>query len=286
MRLLIQGDSHGRNPDILPKIAIAGENKIQHLLVAGDFGLWTHEAVGHEFLDAVNANAEANNLTVYVVGGNHENWDHWNWFVENMPTSKGFAMVRRRVLLAPKAHRWTWAGKQFIGAGGAVSIDKDWRRAAEQGRALDSYGHRTRAHGDRTLWWPDEELKDSDVATIATWGKCDYLITHDCSNYTPWKSRLKPDMDSQIHRQRIDEVLKTTQPKMHFHGHMHENYDWINEYSGGGSREIGLAAFNDRHSWGVLDLNENKWFWPDEFYDAKEDRARRKAESLELDSNF
>src|SRR5687767_7584478 len=118
MRVLFAGDSHGNVDDLVPKLYMAGDNRIQHVVVVGDFGLWTHFADGHEFLDEVNEAARVNNLNVYAVGGNHENWDHWNWYVENHPTSKGFAMVRRRVLLAPKAHKWEWAGKTFFAAGG------------------------------------------------------------------------------------------------------------------------------------------------------------------------
>lgn len=267
IRILIQGDSHGNPNDIIPKIYKAGEYNIQHVLVVGDFGLWTHFADGHEFLDEVNEAARINRLSVYAIGGNHENWDHWNWICENMPTSKGFALARRRVMLAPKTHQWTWAGKKFIGAGGAVSIDKNYRLEKEK--------------EPKTLFWPNEQLLDSDVEVIASMGKADYLITHDCSNYTPWGSRIKPDFDSQIHRQRIDEVLKSVQPSMHFHGHMHEKYDWTNEYSGGGARTIGLEAFQDFNSWGVLEVEEGRWYWPSEFYQALDDRAERKVQSNE-----
>lgn len=283
IRILIQGDSHGQYGDIIPKIYKAGEFKIQHVLVVGDFGLWTHIADGHQFLDDVNEAARINNLSVYAIGGNHENWDHWNWICNNMPTSKGFAMARRRVLLAPKAHRWSWAGKQFIGAGGAVSVDKDVRLAQERGGThfLKDWGINQdfgRGSGEKTLYWPNEQLENHDVNLIKTWGEADYLITHDCSNYTPFGKRLKPDPDSQVHRQRIDEVLKSVQPKMHFHGHMHEAYDWNNDYSGGGARTIGLEAFKDFNSWGILDVDKDEWFWPTEYYEALDARAQRKKE--------
>lgn len=277
IRVLIQGDSHGNVKDIIPKIYTAGKHGIQHVLVVGDFGLWTHKADGHEFLDEIQDAARINNLSVFAVGGNHENWDHWNWIVENMPTSNGFAMARRRVLLAPKAHKWTWGKKTFVGAGGAVSVDRSYRLAAERGEVFGM-----RKSGPKTLYWPNEQLLDADVETIKTFGKADYLITHDCSNHTPWKSRLKPDIDSQIHRQRIDEVLKSTQPKMHFHGHMHERYDWFNNYSGQnlqtgeGARTLGLEAFTDFNSWGVLEVEEGVWHWPSEFHAALDARAERK----------
>lgn len=273
IRIVVVGDTHGNFADIRDKIMVAGKHKINHVLVVGDFGLWTHFADGHEFLDEVQELARINKTNVFAIGGNHENWDHWNWYVENNPTHKGFAMVRRRILLAPKAHAWTWANKRFVGAGGAVSIDKDSRLHQER--------------KPKTLWWPNEQLTQDDVAKISTFGTADFLFTHDCSNNTPFKHRLKPDHDSQIHRQRIDDVLRSVKPKFHFHGHMHEQYDWVNEHTygysafdnepwtGPSTRTIGLEAFQDFNSWGVLDVNTETWYWPDEFDDAAKARAIR-----------
>jgi hypothetical protein len=277
MRIMIQGDSHGIKGDILPKIYQAGEWKINHLLVVGDFGLWTHKAENHEWLDEVNEAARINNLSVYAVGGNHENWDHWEWYCENHPV-KGWGMVRRRVLLAPKTFKWKWGKKQFFGAGGAVSIDRKERLEEERGWQ-DRYTLQWRGgSGPKTLWWPNEQLLDADVDRILSWDEdCDYLITHDCSNYTPWGHRLKPDLDSQIHRQRIDRLLKGVQPKFHFHGHMHEKYDWVNEYSGGGARSIGLAAHRSPYSYGVLDVEDGRWWWPKEYEAEVAARKARKA---------
>jgi hypothetical protein len=287
MRVLIQGDSHGNVNDIIPKIYTAGKHRIQHVLVVGDFGLWTHKADGQEFLDEVNEAARINNLSVYAIGGNHENWDHWNWICENMPTSKGFAMARRRVLLAPKTHHWTWAGKTFIGAGGAVSVDKDYRLAAERG---DIPG--VSRSGPNTLYWPNETLTDEDVWDLKSMGTADYLISHDCSDHTPWKTRLKPDADSVLHREKMDKIIASVQPKMHFHGHMHTQYDWVNkrshglresafgddesEWNGVETRTLGLEAFKDFNSWGVLDVEDEAWYWPREFYAALDERAARK----------
>lgn len=291
IRLLVVGDTHGQVTDLIPKIYKAGELKINHVLVVGDFGLWTHFADGHEFLDEVQEAARINNLSVYAIGGNHENWDHWNWFCENMPTHKGFGLVRRRILLAPKVHSWTWAKKTFVGAGGAVSVDRDDRLEKERGFTTEpgAYGRKVRGTGSRTLWWPNEELTDEDVWAVKAIGTADYLFTHDCSNFTHFQHRLKPDAASERHRHRIDTVIKAVQPKMHFHGHMHTQYDWVNTLSHGDSaflnepwtgpetRTIGLEAFTDFNSWGVLDVVEGTWQWPADVAKA----ADRRAQALE-----
>lgn len=223
MRIGLIGDMHGDIRDATRALNQMGKRNITHVFQLGDFGLWTHNAKGVEFLDEVNAVAEANRLTVFAIGGNHEHWDHWNWFVDNMPTHKGFAMARRRVLLAPKIHHFTLANRKFVVAGGAVSVDKRWRLEEEHERRQP-----------RTLWWPNEELTDKDAMVIrTTFPKADILLTHDCSNYTHFQGRLKPDADSERHRRRIDDVIRAVEPKVHFHGHMHERYEWENVLSHG-----------------------------------------------------
>jgi hypothetical protein len=56
---------------------------------------------------------------------------------------------------------------------------------------------------------------------------------------------LKNDPDSHIHRQKIDEVVHNTKAKIHFHGHMHDWYDYTNHYGG---KIYGLEC-NDDAMW-------------------------------------
>lgn len=287
MKIYVAGDVHGNPVNMAKHIYRAGERKISHLIVCGDFGLWTHFADGQTYLDEIQEAARINNLNVYAVGGNHENWDHWNWMVENFPNTKGFARARSRILLAPKAHKWKWDGKVFVAAGGAVSVDKDMRLKEERG--YDFHYDRwvkSKATGPRTLWWPNEEFTDNDIKTIASYQvEADYLFTHDCSNNTPFGRRLKPDLDSEIHRKRIDKVIHLTRPLMHFHGHMHEKYDWVNSirvptddrYPEGWHdiQTYGLEADAMLNSWGVLDTQTDEFLWQggdaDEYFQAWED---------------
>lgn len=262
------GDTHGIKSDIWNACREAGDRKIKHVVVLGDFGLWDHRAEGVEFLDECNEAARVNDCTIFAIGGNHENWDNWNAYFENLtlPRHKGFVMVRRRVLLAPKIHTWKWANKIFVGAGGAVSIDREWRLKGERGERDQITGRRiVSGSGPKTLWWPNEQLTDEDVAAIESWNiKADYLFTHDCSDKTPFYNRLKPDLDSQIHRQRIDKVLRATKPDFHFHGHMHTKYDWMNADAHRwehGTQTYGLECNNDWWSWGVLDIEKDKFYW-------------------------
>jgi Icc-related predicted phosphoesterase len=302
MRVMVAGDWHGNTKHAVNLINKAGDLKIQHVLQVGDFGLWTHSLEGHVYLDEIQDAARCNNLSVYVVGGNHENWDHWNWITNTMPGSKGFSAVRSRVLLAPKANGWTWAGKKFGSAGGAVSIDRDFRLARERGgMIMTAMGLRDfgRGTGPRTQWWPDEQFSEHDLIKYKmNVGKVDYLFTHDCSDYTPFHDRLKPDLDSKAHRQRIDKVIANSQASMHFHGHMHTRYDWENARSHGffepgegarATRTIGLeadpAAMDRRSgapgdSWGVLDVETGEWLWPDDVSASIERRRAAKEDAV------
>jgi len=101
--------------------------------------------------------------------------------------------------------------------GGAVSIDRQWRMSAEK--------------APRTLYWPDEAISPKDVLLASQMGTdkpVDVLLSHECSNRTPWQYRLKNDAESQDNRLRMDTIIDRVKPHIHFHGHMHEKYDWVN----------------------------------------------------------
>lgn len=99
-------------------------------------------------------------MTVYAIGGNHENADEVQLFEAN-PDEDGFVTLRPHVRWVPRGQRWTWTGVRFGALGGAFSLD--WR---------------TRTIG--TTWWPTrEELGDTDVERLGD-APLDVLLTHDC----------------------------------------------------------------------------------------------------------
>lgn len=252
IKIMLVGDTHGGTHTVKNKIDIAKEvGGLDRMLILGDFGLWWRYE-GVQFIDEINEHARANNFYIFALPGNHENYDWWNSVIEHAPTSKGFAYLRTNVLLSPRTHEWRWAGKQFAIAGGAVSIDKAWRLQHE------------RNTGER-VWSKDEQLTDNEVDLFlkrVSDKKIDYFFTHDCSNMTPWKGRLKPDFDSQMHRQRIDRILREAQPSMHFHGHMHERYEWENLTGDDHwTSTFGLECNDDPYSWGVLDTKTDEFTW-------------------------
>lgn len=252
------GDVHGNKREARSALENARDHSVQHIVWCGDCGLWPGLG-GIDFLDETNALARKYDIFNYWVGGNHENWDEWIRVVRSAPKGgTGFSYLRSHILLAPRLHRWHWDGKTFGSAAGAVSIDKAWRTEGQS-------------------WWPQETLTEPEVeGAISMFGPkdIDYMITHDCSNYTPWKSRIKPDPDSMMHRQKIDRILAAATPKMHFHGHMHQRYEWENTISNPNYliNTIGLECDGDKYNWGILDTATDEFkFRGTELADFKKD---------------
>lgn len=246
-KIMVLGDTHGNTPFTTNIVGRAKRHDARHIIQVGDFGLWDHFEDGVRFLDALNEALRRDGTKLFAVGGNHENWVRWNWYIENNPKrADGWTYLRSHIYIAPKTMHWEWFNKRFALAAGAVSIDRDWRLEKERDADL----------GPNNLFWWDEQLLDADVDAMES-KKVDFLFTHDCSNATPFKSRMKPDFESQTHRQRIDAVLRKTAPEVHFHGHMHTKYDWMNLHDSivGAhyTQTYGFECDGMHWSWGILD---------------------------------
>lgn len=262
MRMMVVGDTHGNAGAVEYKAKLAKHLGADRMMICGDFGLWPgYEGV--KYLDDVNAIGHEYNQYVFALPGNHENHDQWEkWLDMGLPTSAGFTYVRDRLLFSPKVHNWKWGDKHYFICGGAVSIDKAWRKPG-------------------ISWWENETFSEEDLSSVEKYKgpAIDYLFTHDCSDYTPWKTRLKPDPESVANRKRIDRAIAALRPRNHFHGHMHQSYDWLNTASHGkfetafGTDDInwdgetvthtfGLECDYDENSWGILDTERDRFFWP------------------------
>lgn len=273
MRIMLTGDSHGNTRQMEYWIARAAERKISHMIVLGDFGLWPgYEGV--RYLDNINRAATEAEIKVMAVLGNHDAYNIFEAYKQFAPTHHGFFYLRDN-LMATKVANFRLGGKTFRVAGGAVSVDRDWRIAHEKGLPYtDGFGQKiqTRAMGEQTLWWPQEQLTDSEIEYVKSFGEADILLTHDASDYTPWKNRLKPDDESTRHRHKIDDLIRAVKPKMHFHGHFHTKYDWTNTLGTdafGAEPEVNVQTYgleadyeamndisrfmNRLDNWGILD---------------------------------
>lgn len=225
---LIVGDVHGDLAFTSRMNALAKTNGVATILQVGDFGIWDHTPDGVNFLDALNDESERFGVQWVFVPGNHENYDRLEWYEQsNYRTHEGFVKIRDNILYTGKVNKWVWDDVVFKAVGGAHSIDKEWRTPKKS-------------------WWYQETLKEYELEASCQLGQADVLLTHDCPTYAPFRHRLKNDPDSHIHRQGIDEVVKHTKAKVHFHGHMHDWYDYENPWGG---KIYGLEC-NDMAMWG------------------------------------
>lgn len=273
MRILVAGDIHGNTRAGLQLIGHAIAHKAEIIVQCGDFGLWPGFD-GMDYLDTLNANLREHNRNLIFVDGNHEDHDQLEWIDKHNPRSKsGHVYLRSNILHAPRGSYWKWGNKYFMAVGGAVSIDKQWRTPGKS-------------------WWAGEQLTDDQAYGIVkkmndrrTNGRpdVDYLFTHDCSDKTPFHGRLKPDLDSKIHRQRMDAVIEAVRPTIHFHGHMHTKYDWQNPISNGTHwvQTYGLECDGMYDNWGILDTDTDTFA-----FRGNEPDDTSAGHALEVDDNF
>lgn len=254
---MIAGDTHGNWRHTVGLVQEAVNQKVQHIVVVGDWGFWQNYHEGVKELDIVNEAARHANVMFNVVLGNHDDYDYHEFLTAyGAKVNHGWLTARSNIVYAPRIHSWKWHGKRFLGVAGAESIDKPYRQHYEKMK-----GHK--------IWWPQERITDGDVDSVRRFGngtKADYFISHECSNRTPFRGRLKPDLDSQMSRQRLDEMLFHAQPKMHFHGHMHTKYDWMNLNHGKDGdayyiQTYGLDMDGTWDSWGILDTETDTFTW-------------------------
>lgn len=247
-KVLVAGDWHGNTGHAMQMVREARKAGVKKIVQVGDFGLWSHFEDGVRFLDQLNEAARKEGVKIYTLGGNHENWDHWNWHLANGPKSyHGFTYLRSHILLAPRVHYFGWEGKKMLMVAGAVSVDKMHRKM------------------DGTEWWPQEAITDADMKKVND-SKVDFLFTHDCSNRTPFRGRLKPDLNSMANRQQIDRVLAKANAELHFHGHMHTRYVWenmVNDHHW--TKTLGLDMDGTWDSWGILNLETGEFLFRNEF---------------------
>lgn len=236
-KIVIAGDWHGDTNHARKVVRMAAENGIKIVMQVGDFGFWTHEVDGFNYLDALNDECRKHGVKVYFVAGNHENWDRLDWMEKNNPkTYAGLTVIRSHIRYTGRVKRWNVGGKWFQAVGGAVSVDKRDRKLGKD-------------------WWAQEQIPERVVYGLEKAGRqSDYLLTHDAPTCAPFRFRLKNDPDSEMHRQLMNRIGAVVKPKIWFHGHYHtwmENYSFMHQ--SGYSSVYGLDMNGDFYHCVVLD---------------------------------
>lgn len=207
----IFGDWHSNTPyatKLLRRIrANKGKSIIPDVFVhLGDFNFYP-DSQGQRFLDSINEELGLLDRDMFVIDGNHEDFDYINSFEESDVYS-GFKKVRDHIFYIPRGTGWTWGDKKFVGVGGAHSIDYNWRTLG-----ID--------------FFLEEDITDLDVDKAVSNGKVDYLFTHESVVNTPSPFKINDQrtiMSTMSNKNHLRNIVEILQPKAMFHGHHHIFY--------------------------------------------------------------
>lgn len=232
-RVLIAGDWHGNLEwarAVLGQLpALMPEGPPWTILHVGDFGVWPGR-VGDRYLAELGDCLRGMNARLLFVDGNHEDFEQLEWHRLNnhglhmTPTPIG----RGEIVWLPRGTRWKWHDRWWVAAGGAVSIDRAFRRAGRD-------------------WWPEEEISEADHERIAAPGRAEVMVCHDAPTSVPmsfgqWPSGwdIADRARADAHRDRLQAIVDEVQPSLLLHGHYHRYHDVTVPMSHGGVRVIGL----------------------------------------------
>ncbi|MFM2437571.1 MAG: phage Thibault [Actinomycetota bacterium] len=215
--VVVFGDWHATAGWATQAIAqVAAATPARHWYQVGDFGLWSVRAgtAKRSYLDAVQASLAAQGAQLYVVLGNHENYDLIEQFQHD---DDGWGMLPAwdRIHYAPRAHVWTHPGTElmFAALGGAGSVDLRRRKL----------GH---------TWWMAEEITDADVAGLLGLlppERIDVFLSHEAPagvTVIPGE-RVNGIADEAViaycarQRERLQRAFAAARPHWAFHGHWH-----------------------------------------------------------------
>lgn len=236
-KTMLLGDTHGNTAFAQRAVEIARALNCTRILQLGDFGYWEHLGPnGVSFLRKLNKTCEQQEVDFFWIDGNHENhpllWERYK--PENEVEGKTFWPIRSRIFYIPRGTYWEWEGTTFLGMGGAVSIDREYRTPGES-------------------WWPEEQITQDDLDKIKDIKGVDILVTHDAPfNPLPPHFAYKMDPESDRHRQIMRKVLNHVKPEINFHGHYHHFHDTDHLREDGYTRVIGLDCDGTRRSYAIL----------------------------------
>ena len=222
------------------------------ILQAGDFGVWHppgevkwfwggEEMVRDSYLTEVeNALADAD-MELWFIDGNHENHPLIAELTKDSP------YLTPHIKHLARGTRWEWHGKKWLALGGAVSVDKNLRRAG-------------------ISWHLEEAITQEQKEQVIREGKADVLLSHDAPS---WVSlNLNPDVPkawesqipfAEVHRELVSEICDTVQPSWIFHGHYHIPGNQFLSVPWGECKVISLDMDGTSGNWGILNLTMMSW---------------------------
>jgi len=206
------------------------------IVQVGDFGFWAEGWGTEHYLDSIEKDAREYGIPVYWLDGNHE--DHSRKAEFNDPEN------RPMTTYLPRGFRWDWWGKRFMAVGGAMSVDKHYRK-------------------EGVSWWPEELLTDDEVdyACRDDGIPVDVVFSHDCPRGVnipgvgpDTKSGVRGSWpadvlyEAEIHRNKVRKIWESVMPGLWVHGHYHIPYvSYLARGNDGPhTKFIGLGCDGDR----------------------------------------
>lgn len=248
---LLVGDSHGNINYMLTALAMANYYNVDGVIQLGDFGFWPGSTYASDLKDIV----ETNGMTLWVINGNHDDPAQYRLYSNTNPSMGTFAHIPNGTKLQ--------IGKSSVGfMGGGVSID---------------YYRRVRYYS----WWPEELPSEEEIQTAIANGEVDVWLTHDCVVLPPgmplYNFREPIQTWVNVQGQNMSRMFHALKPKVHIHGHMHNNYDFVTRYGiihGLGFESVNsLALFDfDTHEYKRLTIVSDK---PTNHYEFDKERLNK-----------
>jgi UDP-2,3-diacylglucosamine pyrophosphatase LpxH len=256
VKTLIVGDTHGNAIWLRDYIfPLAMTLKADAIVQLGDFGAWEHTLAGQVFMDRVGELGEQAGVPLYWLHGNHDKHSHT--LKAYKPDQRGFLTCREFVYYIPQGFSWLWGGVSLRSFGGAYSVDRRWR-----------VEHEARTGMPATLWFPEEEMTDSEMdkllAVDAT--RKQIILSHDkpYSAKPNWRRKDIPGcMPNQL---RLERALRAHKPDWWFHGHLHYHYTDQVHGEDFETRIVGLdpddeasePGWTQTGTWAVADLDDGQ----------------------------
>lgn len=203
-RIAFAGDWHANTRWGVACINHVAQHGVQTIVHVGDFG-YTFEPW---FLEGLTKALHEQGTVLLFIDGNHEDHD---WLNAQPLDETGLRPLTDRIWHVPRGFRWQWAGRTWLGCGGAHSVDRRWREPGES-------------------WWWQESITDEDVTRCVDGGPADILISHDAPDAVPvpgldgsgWEAGEIASAEQQ--RALLRRIVDGVRPRLVVHGHHHRNY--------------------------------------------------------------
>lgn len=251
MKIGIAGDWHANTRFAIHAIPLIAQHlstpKI--ILHAGDFGVWR----GHgQYLKTLNQVLDDHGAQLWFVDGNHEDHELLAEVRSGLTTDplEPVPLIPSAPLIyhLPRGYRWTWDDRTWLALGGAVSVDKNYRTEGKD-------------------WFEAEEITPGQEKEIIAAGAADVLVSHDAPSRVALPLGVPPDgflpmiPHAEAHRERLQRICQSVQPRWIFHGHYHLPRRATQGLGWGPCTVTSLDMDGTRGNWGILDTETMQWEW-------------------------